>query len=239
MFDKSADVYDRIYLSFKNYDNETSILLSTIRQCLGRSPGTILEAACGTGLYIKQLQSAHDVVGFDIDYNMVRVARSKGLAARLFVADMRTFGLRLQFEVVLCLFSAIAYARTVEQMSLAVANMADHVKPGGCLVIEPWISKEEYLRRPLHAVQKPVFVNDVDMKIARMIDTDMQGRCSVMTFHYLVANDTGVRYFYEKHVMGLFTDAEYRAAFEQAGLRVMLSDKWPNGRGLYIGVRDS
>jgi hypothetical protein len=58
-----------------------------------------------------------------------------------------------------------------------------------------------------------------------------------MTFHYLFASNQGVRYFYETHEMGLFTDQEYRGAFEQAGLRVALSENWPNGRGLYIGVR--
>jgi hypothetical protein len=60
-------------------------------------------------------------------------------------------------------------------MQVAVKNRASHVKHGGRLVVEPWVSKEIYLRRPMRSIQKPVFVTGSETKVARMIDTNVRG----------------------------------------------------------------
>ena len=56
-------------------------------------------------------------------------------------------------------------------------------------------------------------------------------------FHYLVRDPDGVEHFTESHTMGMFTDEDYRAAFEAAGLEVELDEKGSMGRGLYLGRR--
>ena len=57
-----------------------------------------------------------------------------------------------------------------------------------------------------------------------------------MDFHYLVARAGSVEHIVETHVLGLFTDDEYRAAFERDGLDVDHDPTGLTGRGLWIGT---
>ena len=61
---------------------------------------------------------------------------------------MTDFDLATTYDAVTCLFSAIGYVRTVDRMNRAVACMARHVKPGGVLIVEPWITPDEVETRP-------------------------------------------------------------------------------------------
>jgi hypothetical protein len=63
-----------------------------------------------------------------------------------------------------------------------------------------------------------------------------EGNIALLDFHYLVATTEGVEHFTEHHELGLFTDEEYRGAFEGAGMDVKLDAGWLMGRGLYIGT---
>ena len=49
-----------------------------------------------------------------------------------------------RFDVVLCLFSSIGYARDEERLRAAVAAMASHLEPVGLLVVEPWLAPEAW-----------------------------------------------------------------------------------------------
>ena len=51
-----------------------------------------------------------------------------------------------------------------------------------------------------------------------MNDSRVEGRLSVMRFHYLVGRPGSVTHFVETHAPALYTEDEYRAAFEAAGL---------------------
>jgi hypothetical protein len=98
------------------------------------------------------------------------------------------------------------------------------------LVVEPWISPERFAARRL------VFdrVDDVDLKVARMYVTKRRGPVSVFDSQYLVATGNGVAHFTERQELGLFTDQQYRAAFHQAGLRVVATGPQLFGYGLYV-----
>jgi hypothetical protein len=63
------------------------------------------------------------------------------------------------------------------------------------------------------------------------------GSVSVIDFHYLVGEASGIRHFSERHELGLFTEADYIAAFEAAELDPLHDPEGLTGRGLYVGVR--
>jgi SAM-dependent methyltransferase len=144
---------------------------------------------------------------------------------------MRTFDLGRRFDAVICLFSSIGYARTVEDLNRAVAVLARHVEPDGVVVVEPWISPEAWEDDHLGAV----FVDEPDLKIARVNLSERDGRLSRFVFHYLVLTSEGVERFEEPHELGLFTHDEYVAAFCAAGLEVEHDSEGLMGRGLYVG----
>jgi hypothetical protein len=102
------------------------------------------------------------------------------------------------------------------------------------LLIEPWLAPEVFKAGHLSAT----FVNQPDLKIARMNKSEVEGQVSIMNFHYLVATPAGIEHFTELHELGLFSHEEYLDAFRASALEVV-HDPDPEkltGRGLYIGV---
>ena len=81
-----------------------------------------------------------------------------------------------------------------------------------------------------------VFVDEPELKIARVDTIEVDGRTSSFDFHYLVGTPQGVEGFVEHHELGLFTREEQLAAFRAAGLQVEHDEEGLMGRGLYIGV---
>jgi SAM-dependent methyltransferase len=147
---------------------------------------------------------------------------------------MVEFSLGRTFDVVTCLFSSIAYARTAPRLRRAIATMARHVCPGGVLLIAPFFTPEAWVPGQPHAL----FVDIPELKLVRMnvSDVDAGGKVAILDFHYLVGTPEGIERFTERHELGLFTDEEYRTAFRQAGLDVAHDAEGLIGRGLYIGT---
>ena len=233
MFTKSAKFYDALY-RWKDYARETERLRSVVER-LRRSAGLrLLDVACGTGGHIAHLKAHYSVEGLDLDPEMVAVARARHPEVVFHVAEMGTFDLGRRFDVVVCLFSSIGYAASLEAMRGAVANMARHLEPGGVLAVEPWLTPANVRPGGLHAL----FVDDPDLKIARInVSTVAEGR-TVFDFHYLVGAREGVEHFTEHHEMGLFTHDQYMEAFEGCGLETTCDAEGLMGRGLYLGRRE-
>ena len=157
---------------------------------------------------------------------LLAVAKARLPGVPLHLGDMRTFNLGRQFDVVTCLFSSIGYMPTPEDLLQAIANMAGHLAPGGVMLVEPWLSPDRF--DPNH-LPRPLVAEAEGMSIVRMNDSRVEGRLSIMRFHYLVGRPGKIDHFVEEHTLGLFTDDEYRATFEAAGLDAELDAGGPDG----------
>lgn len=226
----SAELYDLLY-GWKDYAAEARRIHELIgaRQPLAR---TLLDVACGTGMHLEQLRAWYAVEGLDAEPRLLDIARQRLPDVPFHSADMRDFALDRQFDVVTCLFSSIGYVQTLDDLQRAVANMAAHVMPGGVLLIEPWLSPDSFT--PGH-IGGPLIGEAPDLKVVRMNDSRVEGRLSVMEFHYLIGRPGGIEHLRETHALGLFSHDEYRAAFVAAGLRVEHDRAGLMGRGLWIG----
>ena len=111
--------------------------------------------------------------------------------------------------------------------------MSRHLKPGGVLIVEPWFSRDQFIPGRVSAL----FVDQPNLKIARMNVGEVEADLSIIEFHYLVATPQGVDHFTERHELGLFEQDDYIAAFEVSALAVTYDAEGLMGRGLYIGVR--
>ncbi len=233
MFSRSARFYDAVY-AFKDYEAECRLLRERVD---GRLPSarTLLDVACGTGKHLACLRPRYEVEGLDVDPDLLAVARERLPEVPLHEADMVEFDLGRPFDVVTCLFSSIGYVRTRAGLRRAVASMARHLASPGLLLVEPWIHPNRWEPSGPYAS----FVDEPDLKLARMNVSPPAGDTVVLDLHYLVGSREGVEYFTERHELGMFDHEEYLEAFRAADLLVEHDPEGLMGRGLYLGVRTS
>jgi ubiquinone/menaquinone biosynthesis C-methylase UbiE len=230
MFRKTARFYDAIY-SWKDYRTEVDRLDRLIRERNPRAR-TLLDVACGTGKHMELLRDAYEVEGIDLDAAMLAVARERLPGVPLHEGDMVTFDMGKRFDVVTCLFSSVAYARTSDRLASAIDSMARHLKPGGVLIVEPFFPPDQWMEGHVHAL----FVDEEALKISRVSLSGPAAPEITMSFHYLVGTPEGVTYFTEDHTVGLFTHEQYVEAFRAAGLEPEHDAEGLMGRGLYVAV---
>ena len=234
MFSKSAKFYDELYASMdKDYAAETRALNKFIRQHK-KAPGkSLLEAACGTGVHASHLSRHYSVEALDLDYEMLKVAKRNYPHIRFHHGDMVDFHLGRQFDILTCLFSSIGYVQTKTRLRKAIQNMADHLVPGGILIIEPWFSPDQWSvgRVGMLSLERS------DHTIVRVSRSGRRGKLSLLNFEYLIGTPKRIEHRSETHKLGLFTDEEYRSAFRAAKLDVTHDPKGLDGRGLYIGLK--
>jgi SAM-dependent methyltransferase len=238
MFDQSATFYDAIY-SFKDYAAESK-RVDEIIQSLKPGARSLLDVACGTGKHIEHLRERYqDIAGIDLDEALLEIARERNPGVRLDAADMRSFSLGRTFDAVTCLFSAIGYAQSTDELNAACARMAVHLVPGGVIIVEPWLDPAAYQAGGVSAL----YIDEPDLKIARMNTRDRDGSLSIIDFHYLIGTPEGIEHRTERHTLGLFTHHEYRDALDAAGIEVrfdpddLMRREEHTSRGLYYGLK--
>ncbi|MBC8170394.1 MAG: methyltransferase domain-containing protein [Anaerolineae bacterium] len=232
MFSKSAVFYDAIY-SFKDYAGECQMIHSLIQQHK-RSPGnTLLDVACGTGLHDACLQSDYEIVGIDLDAEMVKIAQQRLPAAAYYQGDMRDFDLGEPFDAVVCLFSSIGYLLSVEDMRQTLRNFYRHTKPGGVMLLEPWLQADKLIAGHVGMIN----AEQPDLKLTRMTQITRRGVFSDLHMVYMVGKADGITTFEETHHMRLFSHEEYASAVTDAGYTLTYDPQGLMNRGLYIGVR--
>ncbi|HXI83644.1 MAG TPA: class I SAM-dependent methyltransferase [Verrucomicrobiae bacterium] len=229
-----ARYYDLIY-SWKDYQKEAATIQRLITKYKRSKGYDLLEVACGTGKHIQYLKDKFRVLGTDISTGMLRVARQNIKGVRFQRADMVTLNLEKQFDVIVCLFSSIGYVKTAADLKRTLLNFGGHLKKGGVVIIEPWLTKEIFKKGLPHMTT----YGDDDIKIARLDVSKARGNVSILEMHYLVAEkDKTVRHFVDRHELSMFEPRQILRFMRQAGLRAkFVRNGLMKGRGLYIGVK--
>ncbi|MGI0130608.1 MAG: class I SAM-dependent DNA methyltransferase [Thermoplasmata archaeon] len=229
----SAAVYDQIYAD-KDYAAEARRLRTLIRSYGPAHPVTLLDVACGTGAHLAHLTRGFDCTGLDASPGMLRIARRKLPHVRFVRGRMESFDLGRRFDIVTCLFSAIGYVRSEVELRRTLRGFADHLRPGGVVIVEPWLTRKMYRVGHLHlrTFGSPSF------PIARMDLAEERNGRSILRMHHLVGTPKGVRHWVELHDLGMFDRRVFLDAFRAAGLRprYFRTGLMP-ARGLYVAVR--
>jgi SAM-dependent methyltransferase len=232
-YEHSAAVYDLLHTSRgKDYEREAALVAERIRRYRPQAR-TVLDVACGTGLHLAGLAAqGFAVEGTDLSEAMLAVARDRLPGVALHAGDMRTFRLGRRFDAVVCLFSAIGYAATLDGLAATVANLRDHLVPGGVLVVEPWFEPEDWHEGWVFGEG----TEEGDLAVGRVTRSWAEGTQSLIEMHYVVARPDRTWSFTEVHRMGLFTTAEQLAVYRDAGLTVDYEVAGLTGRGLFVAV---
>ena len=127
----SGDEYDASYerreAAGENVHGEADFVM-------GFAPKTVLDAGCGTGRIARELaRRGVDVVGVDLDEQMLSTARRKGAEITWHCADLASIDLGRTFDVILLAGNVMIFL-TPGTESVVVANLARHLVPGGLLI---------------------------------------------------------------------------------------------------------
>lgn len=232
MFRRTAHIYDLIYeASGKDYAAEAREVDGQVRS---RNPTarSLLDVACGTGGHLRHLRELYEVVGVDIDPAMLAEARAHLPGVALVEADMRGLMVGRRFDAVVCLFSSIGYMASTEELATAVAAMAAHLSPGGVLIVDGWVRPDAWVEPGKTHVE---VAETEDLKVVRIGRSQRDGAHTRLEMHHLVAGLDRIDHIVEEHVLTLFSDDQYRAAFAAAGLKVETVDSPMPDRDRYIG----
>jgi ubiquinone/menaquinone biosynthesis C-methylase UbiE len=233
VFERSARYYDAFYdAQGKDYRREAERVIDFVR-ARAQGAATLLDVACGTGRHLEVFSEQFDCVGVDLDEGLLAIAAERSPTVRFVQGDMTDLDLGVTVDVVTCLFSSIAYVVTEERLRATIRTLARHLAPGGVLVVEPFFSHDSWNDGHVGAV----FVDEPDLKAARVNSSRREGDRVTLLMHYLVGREGEVDYLYEEHELGLFDRSQYVAAFEDVGLAVEYDEDGLIGRGLVIGSR--
>lgn len=231
----TADVYDAIY-SKKNYEAEAGALKGLIGRYKQTDGNELLDVACGTGLHLPYIVDDYQVTGVDLSEQQLEAAKKRLPDLTFVQGDMRNFDLQHQFDVVTCLFSSIGYVYPLEDLKEAVGNMSEHLKPGGVLLIEPWLQPGVFdPTRPPHTEVGEL--PEKHIKVTRTARNSIDGNISILNMQNVVETPNGTQEFTEEHRLALYTPEEFQQAFSEAGLEIHQDEQGLSGRGLYIGVK--
>jgi predicted TPR repeat methyltransferase len=230
MFSKSAELHDKVYFEFKDYQVEAQ-KISELLTNEKPSARKILDVACGTGEHAKILPDSQgfEVDGIDLDDKLLSFAQSKNPEGNFWCADMVDFDLEKSYDVVMCLFSSIGYVKTLDRVTSALERFKAHTNDGGLILVEPWFSPEEL-------TPGKIFVNTAQTKelaVTRMGYSHVNDRISTLHFEYLIGTPGKIGHEIEKHELGLFTVDEMKQCFKDAGLLATFDEDGFSGRGLY------
>lgn len=213
-YERSAEAYDLVYDGIgKDYAAEAAEVAALVRE---RNPDarTLLDVACGTGAHLVHLREGFEVEGVELSRHMASRARARLPGVEVHEGDMRLFSLGQTFDAVTCLFSSIGYTRTIEDLGRAVAAMAGHLAPGGVLVVDGWLTPDQWDDGHVDAVAAEA----PGRAVARTCRSWRLGRTSVLDMTWVVTTPAGTDTFAERHELGLFTRDEARTALGGAGL---------------------
>ncbi|MBI4337125.1 MAG: methyltransferase domain-containing protein [Chloroflexi bacterium] len=147
------DLWAGFYDAFHSFLTEDIAFYVEEAKCSG---GPVLELGCGTGrVSVPIAQAGVPVVGVDTSRALLRAARRKARAATLSPAqasfregDMRTLRLRGQFTLAILPYHTFQVLLTVEEQKATLANIYQHLRPGGCLAFDLAVVTPEELAAP-------------------------------------------------------------------------------------------
>lgn len=228
---QTAQWYDALYANVANYAQSADMIESVARSTKNADRLTLLDVACGTGRLIEELRNRYDVQGLDLDSRMLAIARNRLPDVTFHEADMTNFDLGQRFDIITCLGSSLPAVATQEGLGQAISGFARHLEPTGVLIVEGFIEPDDWEAGRLSAN----FVDQPELKIARMIRSSRRDDIAMMDMHYLISTPSDVRQFVEHHELGLFTDNDYANAFRSAGLHLELGAAGLRNRKTFIG----
>ncbi len=240
LYKKFAGYYDKIYEKL-DHQKESEFIKWAVNKHNDSKSNMLLDIACGTGRHASFLKDEFKVVGVDLNEEMLKIAREKVPDVEFIIGDMKKLDLRRKFDVVICMFSAMNYNVTVEELKLTLTNFYGHLNKGGVLIFDLGINKENWVDGHLSVDT----VVDKDLKLARISKARLEGEVLNSSFIFLVKENGKIDFDIDEHKLGIFEIKGVTELMENIGFKTFIYSNFKdesyeigNGeRPVFVGVK--
>ena len=240
LYKKFARYYDLIYRKV-DYNAEAEFIKKVLKKHKYINGKKMLDMACGTGNHALLLQDEFQITGVDINPEMLRIARLKVPNVDFIQGDMKKLDLNNEFDLIICLFSAISYNTSYSELESTLEKFQAHLKPGGFLIFDMGLNQENWIEG-LVSVDTAVEGN---LKLARICQSHLEDGIFNANFVFLVKENDVVDFDIDHHKLGIFQVVKVKKIMEKLGFNTFIyADftliKWVKGTGerpIFVGIK--
>ncbi|MDQ6781029.1 MAG: class I SAM-dependent methyltransferase [Candidatus Eremiobacteraeota bacterium] len=206
-----------------------------IREASRSTPQTLLELGSGGGNNASHMKKHFRMTLTDLSPRMLALSRTINPECEHITGDMRTLRLRRHFDAVF-VHDAICYMRTKPDLLAAMRTVAAHLRPGGIALFAPDDFRDTFRARTAHGGHDAKDTQQGMRFVEWVHDPDPSGSAYAIDYVYLLRNGASLTLGSDRHVHGLFSRAEWRAALRSCGFSVVRMER-PAGCSHVILVR--
>lgn len=240
LYKSYAKYYDKIYEKF-DHKMESEFIKWVVDKHKVSAGNNLLDVACGTGRHASYLKNYYEIMGVDINPDMLKIAREKVPDAEFIEGDMKNLYLKRKFDVVICMFSAMNYNTTLEELNVTFKNFYDHLKSGGTLIFDLGINQENWIEG-LVSVDTVV---DEGFKLARICQSHLDDGIFNADFVFLIKENGKLDFDIDQHKLGVFriedvVDLMNKTGFTNFIYSDFTHDEWnvtSGDRPVFVGVK--
>ncbi|MDD3753271.1 MAG: class I SAM-dependent methyltransferase [Methanobacterium sp.] len=237
LYRKYAHYYDLIY-QWMDYPGESEFIFRVVKRYKKSEGMNLLDVACGTGGHAEYLQNYFNILGLDINPEMLEIARKKVPKMEFIQGDMKKIDLQQRFDTIICLFSAINYHNTLKSLKKTFKRFYDHLKQGGVLIFDLGFCTENW-------EEGRVFVDAVvegDLQLARISQSRLYNGVFDANFLFLIKEDDKIDFEIDKHQIGVFSTHDVQKTLENLGFKCLVYggyqeqswDEYANERPVFV-----
>lgn len=175
---------------------------------------TVLELGCGAGHNAFFLKKHFRMTLTDISPAMLSLSRKRNPECEHIPGDMRSLDLRRRFDAVF-IHDAISYITSAGDLARTFCTAFDHCVPGGCVLLVPDFFAETFSPGTSHGG------TDDHARGMRYLEwthpPEPGGTTVIKDFAFLLRDQDGVRVEHDRHLLGLFSTADWTGLLRQTG----------------------
>lgn len=214
LYRRFARYYDLIY-QWMDYHGESEFIKKVVEQYKSSEGMDLLDVACGTGSHAHYLQNSFNILGLDINPEMLEIAREKLPEMEFVEGDMKKMNLQQEFDTIICLFSAINYHTSLDELERTFKGFHNHLKPGGVLIFDLGFCTENWNegRMLVDAVVEG------NLQLARISQSRLRDGVFNANFVFLVKEDGKMDFEIDQHQIGVFPTLKVAKILEKTGFK--------------------
>ena len=221
----------------EEYEEEAAFYVRTLTDTAEPPVESVLELGSGGGNNASFMKADFSMTLVDLSPEMLSVSKELNPGCEHIEGDMRNVRLGREFDAVF-IHDAVVYMTSADDLAAAVETAFVHTRPGGVALFCPDHTKDNFVPATDHGG------TDDGARGLRYLewswDPNPDDSTCITDYAYLLRDEDGTtRAFHDRHLEGLFSEAEWTSILEQAGfvpsIIPFIHTDVPEGSVLFLG----